>query len=277
MYCIVGSGGREHALAWKVAQSPRSGAAVYCARAIPARPRWARMCPSPLTDSRAWLRYCLCQQQRSTWSWLARKRRWRPGLADALREAGIAVLWPSPGGGADRSLQGLCQGISWRATTSPPRASPAFNDFDAALRYLRAGGLPGGDQGLRAGSRQRRASAGEPQQKRAEALRRPCWWTANSAQPGTRWSSKSAWRARRSRCWPLPMAATVRAMPPAQDHKRLLDGDRGPNTGGMGAYAPAPVCPPELVDEIVRTRAAARRGRAARRRACPLWACCMPG
>ncbi len=42
-------------------------------------------------------------------------------------------------------------------------------------------------------------------------------------------------------------------MPPAQDHKRLLDGDHGPNTGGMGAYAPAPVCPPELADQIVKT------------------------
>jgi len=44
----------------------------------------------------------------------------------------------------------------------------------------------------------------------------------------------------------------VRPMLPAQDHKRLLDGDRGPNTGGMGACAPVPVCPPEMVDEIVR-------------------------
>jgi phosphoribosylamine--glycine ligase len=45
----------------------------------------------------------------------------------------------------------------------------------------------------------------------------------------------------------------VKPMVPSQDHKRIFDGDKGPNTGGMGAYAPVPVCPPALVDELVHT------------------------
>jgi phosphoribosylamine--glycine ligase len=46
---------------------------------------------------------------------------------------------------------------------------------------------------------------------------------------------------------------TVKPMSPAQDHKRVFEGDQGPNTGGMGAYAPAPLCPPHLVEEFTRT------------------------
>ena len=92
---------------------------------------------------------------------------------------------------------------------------------------------------------------------------------AHASWPAGGSSSRSTWPAPRSRCSWSPTAPRRVPLLPAQDFKRIGDGDTGPNTGGMGAYAPLPWAPPDLVDDVMATVVVRRRWREMRERGTP--------
>ena len=169
------------------------------------------------------------------------------GVADALAEAGIRCFGPTAAAAALEGSKAFCKEVMARRRRA---------DGGAQRRHGRRGRagrdrpLPGRDQGRRAGGRQggddRRGRGSRP-----AARSKRCSSSADSAPSG--WWSRSISRARSCRCWRCATARTAVPLASAQDYKRIFDGDRGPNTGGMGSYSPVPAVDADRAQELCRT------------------------
>ena len=224
---MVGSGGREHALAWKLAQSPQLEE-LHAAPGNPGIDRIGRCHPIRADDVEGLLG--LCREHELDLVVIGPEAPLVGGVADDLRRAGVAVFGP---GAAAARIEG----------------SKAF-----AKELMRSAGVP---------------TAAELQEPRA-----PCVVKADGLAAGkgvfvcrTQEQADEGWRRASAlgdavvveellegdevSLFVLTDGADVLALAPAQDFKRLRDGDKGPNTGGMGSYSPVPFLDPDEVDELV--------------------------
>jgi phosphoribosylamine--glycine ligase len=172
------------------------------------------------------------------------------GLVDALEEAGIRAFGPNREAARLESSKAWAKDFMMRHGIPTARYA-AFNEFDAALKYLlgvdydvvlKADGLAAG-KGVLIPS-----CADE-----AEAALRRILVDREFGAAGNAVIVEERLQGEEVSLMAFLDGETIVPMPPAQDHKRLLDGEAGPNTGGMGAICPAPSCPPALVEEIGRT------------------------
>ncbi|HVN52891.1 MAG TPA: phosphoribosylamine--glycine ligase [Anaerolineaceae bacterium] len=244
---LVGSGGREHALAWKLAQSPRL-ARLWIA---PGNAGTAELGSNVLISAEDIPGLVGFARERSIELVIVGPE--GPlalGLADALQGAGIRVFGPTCAAAQLETSKSFAKGFMQRHGIPTARYA-VFTSHEEAARYLegidypvviKASGLAAGKGVILPESRE------EACRVLAEFM------VAKSlGAAGQEVVIEERLEGEEISLLAFADGVTVKAMPPAQDHKRLLDGDRGPNTGGMGAYAPAPACPQTLAEKLSRT------------------------
>jgi phosphoribosylamine--glycine ligase len=244
---IVGSGAREHALAWKVAQSPRL-TRLYVAPGNAGTDDVAANVALRADDT-AGLRE-FARSQSIDLVIVGPEAPLAAGLAEALRAAGLAVFGPSAAAAEIESSKAFSKAFMQRHGLPTARYA-AFTDYYAAIGHL----LTLGDEpvvikasGLAAGKGVLLPDCADD----AEAALRQIMLDREFGAAGDSVIIEERLTGPEVSLLAFTDGVTVRAMPPAQDHKRLHDGDQGPNTGGMGAYAPAPICPPMLAQQLTR-------------------------
>ncbi|MFC4253955.1 phosphoribosylamine--glycine ligase [Altererythrobacter xixiisoli] len=239
---LLGSGGREHALAWKLAQSRllADGGTLYAAPGNPGIAEFAQLVKLDVTDHAAVTAFC--DAQGVDFVVVGPEAPLVDGLADTLRAAGIAVFGPSKEAaqleGSKYFTKALCDraGIptaGYARTTSLEQAIGALDGF-APPYVLKADGLAAGKGVVIAADR-----------AEAEAALADMFGGSLGAA-GAEVVIEEFMEGEEASFFAITDGITIMAFGSAQDHKRVGEGDTGPNTGGMGAYSPARVLTPDI-------------------------------
>lgn len=245
---IVGGGGREHALAWKIAQSPLLER-LYCAPGNAGIASRARCVDLGAEDREGLRQFALDEGIDLTV--VGPEAPLAAGLADRFRECGLQVFGPGASGARLESSK-LWAKERMKRWGIPTADFEAFDDYEAACRHLerRYRGRPVvvKADGLAAGKGVVVAREGAAAR---EALRRALVERAFGAA-GERVLLEECLTGEELSVLAITDGEGLVILPSAQDHKAVGEGDRGPNTGGMGAYAPAPLLSGELAEVIER-------------------------
>ncbi len=256
---ILGSGGREHALAWAVKQNPK------CDRLIvaPGNAGIAQLAETAAIDPCDAAAVLACVEENAIdFVIIGPEAPLAAGVADALRAAGVLTFGPSAAAAQLEASKAFTKEIC-DACGAPTAAWARFKDLEAALEYVRAQGAPivVKADGLAAGKGVIVAMT----LAEAEAGLREIFGGAFGTA-GAEVVIEEFMAGEEASFFILSDGVNVLPVGTAQDHKRVGDGDTGPNTGGMGAYSPAPVLTAtiqeQVLTEIIRPTVAemARRG-----------------
>ncbi len=243
---LVGSGGREHALAWKIAQSPLVRRLV-CAPGNPGIARHAELRPDlKVTDADGLT--ALAREIKADLVVVGPESALEVGLADRLAAAGIPCFGPSARAARLETSKAFAKGFleRWDIPTAGFGVYEKMSEARDALRVFKPPYVIKAD-GLAAG----KGVAISPDRKDAEAeLARMLGGRFGKA--GARVVIEEFMEGEEGSLFALCDGRRAVLFGGAQDHKRAFDGDLGPNTGGMGAYSPAPVFTADLVEAVER-------------------------
>ncbi len=242
---VVGSGGREHALCWAIAASPLCEA-LFCAPGNPGIAAEAVCVPVAAGDGDGIL--ALCRQERIDFVVVGPEAPLVAGLVDLLEASGIAAFGPSAAAAVLEGSKGFTKDLCAQYGI-PTAAYRRFRDARAAKDYARAQGAPivVKADGLAAGKGVTvAATIAEAEAAIDDALIENRFGAAGAEVVIEEFliGEEASFFALTDGKHALPLAS-------AQDHKRVGDGDVGPNTGGMGAYSPASCVTPAIAAAVM--------------------------
>jgi phosphoribosylamine---glycine ligase len=243
---LLGSGGREHALAWKIAASPLVER-LYCAPGNAGIAREAEIVALDVADHAAVVSFC--RAQKIGLVVVGPEAPLCAGIVDDLTAAGIKAFGPSKAAAQLEGSKGFTKDLC-RANNIPTAAYERFTAAAPAKAYVRAQGAPivVKADGLAAGKGVVVAQSVAEAEAAIDMMFAGGLGAAGVVVEEFLVGEEASFFALCDGESAIPLIS-------AQDHKRVFDGDQGPNTGGMGAYSPAPVMTPELtrrsMDEIV--------------------------
>lgn len=244
---VVGSGGREHALCWKLASSPLCDA-LYCAPGNAGIADVATCVPVGATDLDGLVD--LAKRERIDFVVVGPEDPLCLGLVDRLEATGIRAFGPSKEAARLEGSKGFTKDLTQRAGI-PTAAYKRFTDADAARAYIRAQGAPivVKADGLAAGKGVVVAAAVDE----AIAAIDDIMGRKRFGASGTEVVVEEFLDGDEASLFALCDGKTALLLGVAQDHKRAYDNDKGPNTGGMGAYGPTPILDDAAAQKAVKT------------------------
>ena len=258
---VVGSGGREHALCWKLAGSPLCDA-LFCAPGNAGIAAEATCVPVAATDLDGIV--ALAKRERIDFAVVGPEDPLCLGLVDRLEAAGIRAFGPSKAAAELEGSKGFMKDLA-RQAGIPTAAYARFTDADDARAYIRRQGAPivVKADGLAAGKGVVVASTVEEALTAIDEIMGRKRFGASGSEVVV----EEFLDGEEASLFALCDGKTALLLGVAQDHKRAFDNDKGPNTGGMGAYGPAPILDDagarramrDFVDPVLKTMAEAGR------------------
>ena len=243
---VIGSGGREHAITWKVTQSPKADQVFV----LPGNPGTSQIAKNvegiPVDDHAAVIEFC--KKNQIDLVIVGPEAPLADGLVDSLTDAGFRCFGPSKAAAEIESSKVFAKDFMARHHIPTARYA-TFTRLDEALGYLdkvdypiviKASGLAAGKGVILPDT---------PEE--AKATLKSILIDKIFGEAGSEVVIEERLVGQEVSLMAFTDGTFILPMLPAQDHKRLLDGDEGPNTGGMGAYAPAPIFTKDLLREAI--------------------------
>ena len=238
---LLGSGGREHALTWKMSASPLVDR-LYCAPGNAGIAQMVDCVALDLADHQAVIAFC--KDKAVDFVVVGPEAPLVAGIVDDLAAAGIKAFGPTAAAARLEGSKGFTKDLC-RGNNIPTAAYERFTDADAAKAHVRAKGAPivVKADGLAAGKGVVVAATLAEAEAAIEMI-----FGGGVGEAGAELVVEEFLTGEEASFFVLCDGVNAVPLAAAQDHKRAFDGDQGPNTGGMGAYSPAPV----MTDEVIR-------------------------